>query len=291
MNTVKLKLPFLETMVTQACNLSCLGCTNYSDLPHKGYVKWSDAKQNLKEWLTRIEIDDFGILGGEPLMNPEIEKWIIGLRELMPNAQIRFTTNGLLLDKKFHIVKLLHATGNCVLKITNHFDKNDKIETIIQKVFQNFDWTPVKEFGIDRYKTSNNLRFQINKPQIFYKTYRNNYENMMPHNSNPNDAINVCCQRYCPLLYQGKLYKCSTSALLQDTLDKVGNPNPEHWEPFLLNGLSTNCSENELSNFINNFGNAEYICQMCPTIKDDESKILHIENVLKPTHRLKKQCT
>ena len=124
----KLILPFLETMVTQACNLSCLGCTNYSDLPHKGYVKWSDAKQNLKEWLTRIEIDDFGILGGEPLMNPEIEKWIIGLRELMPNAQIRFTTNGLLLDKKFHIVKLLHDTGNCVLKITNHFYQNDKIE-------------------------------------------------------------------------------------------------------------------------------------------------------------------
>ena len=121
-------LPFIETMVNQNCNLSCHGCSNYSDLTHQGYTSWNDGKASLERWLERVEIPDFGILGGEPLMNPEIEKWILGLRKLMPNAQIRFTTNGLLLNKKFHIVKLLEEIGNCVFKIAVHV-KDKELET------------------------------------------------------------------------------------------------------------------------------------------------------------------
>ena len=45
---MKLTLPFLETMATQACNLSCEGCTNYSDLNHNGYITWADMKAQLR---------------------------------------------------------------------------------------------------------------------------------------------------------------------------------------------------------------------------------------------------
>ena len=286
MDIVKPKLPFLETMVTQACNLSCLGCTNFADLPHKGYIKWSDAKPNLEQWLTRIEIDDFGILGGEPLMNPEIEEWIIGLRELMPNAQIRFTTNGLLLEKKFHVVRLLHDIGNVVFKISEHFATNKKIERVKQKIMNTYEWHPVNEFGINRYKTTNNFRFYSKKTEIFIKTYRNNYENMMPYNSNPADAISICCQRYCPLLYNGRLYKCSTSALLEDTLKKVGNPNYEVWQPYLKEGLAPDCPDQNLIRFIDNFGTAENICRMCPSEIDVDSKIVHLKNVSRKKYAL-----
>ena len=93
---MKQVLPFLETMITQTCQLSCLGCTNYSDLRHSGYIKWKDGKRDLEQWLERIDIPDFGIMGGEPLINPEVIQWLIGVRELMPDSQIRFTTNGLL---------------------------------------------------------------------------------------------------------------------------------------------------------------------------------------------------
>ena len=71
---MKLVLPFLETMLTQACNLSCTGCTNYSDLRYSGYVKWADGKRDLEQWLDRIDIPDFGLMGGEPLMNPEVNE-------------------------------------------------------------------------------------------------------------------------------------------------------------------------------------------------------------------------
>jgi molybdenum cofactor biosynthesis enzyme MoaA len=97
-------LPFVETMITQVCNLSCTGCTNYSDLQHEGYVPWSQGRTWLEAWLERIDIPDFGIMGGEPLINPEVNMWIQGVRDLLPTSQIRFTTNGILLHKNLDIV-------------------------------------------------------------------------------------------------------------------------------------------------------------------------------------------
>ena len=61
---------------------------------YTGYIKWEDTKRQLENWLKVIELDDFGIIGGEPLLNPEIREWIVGVRSLMPDAQLRFTTNG-----------------------------------------------------------------------------------------------------------------------------------------------------------------------------------------------------
>ena len=87
-------LPFVETMIAYACNLSCVGCTNYSDYNMKGTVKWHQGKQWIEQWLERIDIEDIGFMGGEPLINPQVLTWLNGVRELLPNTRIRFPTNG-----------------------------------------------------------------------------------------------------------------------------------------------------------------------------------------------------
>jgi organic radical activating enzyme len=274
----KPQLPFVETMITQVCNLSCAGCTNYSDLQHEGYVTWAQGKESIESWLDRVEILDFGILGGEPTINPEVSKWIYGLRELMPHAQIRFTTNGLLLNKKFDIVHQLAEIGNCVFKIAVH-QPNPELEEIISRIFNMFEWAPVVEFGVARFKTTNNFRFHVKRPDVFWKTFKGDYTDMQPHTSNPADAFSICCQQTCPLLYNNKMYKCSTSGLLADTLSKFNNPNFKEWEPYIQSGLDPTCSESELTNFLENFGKPNAICSMCPTVDDLESKIIHIDNV------------
>lgn len=275
---IKPVLPFVEIMVTQACNLSCHGCTNYSDIAHKGYLTWDQGRQEIEPWLERVTIPDFGILGGEPLMNPDIRSWIQGLREIMPDSQIRFTTNGLLLAQNFDIVDLLHDIGNVVFKIAVH-EHNQELENTIQKVLDKFDWQEVVEFGVTRLKTSNNFRYHIRRPDMFYKTFKGTYHNMQPHNSNPAEAFAICCQQTCPLLYNGKLYKCSTNGLLADTLSKFNNPNFEEWGPYLLDGLSSTCDDKQLDHFLRNFGNPHAVCRSCPTLKDTGSAIIHLDNV------------
>ena len=270
-------LPFVETMITQVCNLSCLGCTNYSDIKHSGYVPWHEGKKQIQAWLARLRIDDFGIMGGEPLINPEVREWLTGVRELLPDSQIRFTTNGELLHKHLDIVHLAHDIGNVVFKITVHRN-NQGLEDTIKNIFDLYQWQPVTEYGIKRFKTQNNFRLQINRPATFLKTYKNSYENMEPHNSDPADAFKICVQQQCPLLYNGRIYKCSTSGLLESTLAKFNWPNRDKWSPYLNSGIGPYDSDSTIDEFISNFGKPEKLCRQCPS--GINSVLNHYETVL-----------
>jgi hypothetical protein len=211
-------------------------------------------------------------------MNPDIRNWITGLRELLPASQIRFTTNGLLLEKNFDIVDVLHDIGNVVFKIAVH-QVNPALEETIKKIYEKFEWESVVEFGISRLKTSNNMRFHVRRPDVFYKTYQGTYYNMRPHDNNPADAFAICCQQTCPLLYNGKIYKCSTSGLLEDVLARTGFPNQEMWNEYLYEGLSPTDSDDKIKQFLENFGKPHQMCGMCPTKNDTQSTIIHLENV------------
>ena len=269
-------LPFLETMITQVCNLACLGCTNYSDLKHTGYVSWQQGSEWIQRWLTRIDIPDFGIMGGEPLINPECRDWLIGVRRLLPHSQIRFTTNGLLLDRHWDLLDLMHDLGNVSFKITVHVN-DDKIQHIVDRIFSTYDWQPVNEFGIDRWITGNRFRFHVKRPQTFVKTYRGTYHDMRPWNSDPVEAFENCCQQTCPLLHHGLIYKCSTAGLLEQIVRDQSSHNIEHWLPYFDSGLPVNCDEQDLLRFIGNFGRPQAQCGLCPGSK--ESKIQHMEFV------------
>lgn len=273
------KLPFLEVMVIRGCNLACEGCTTFSDLRHAGYQTWEQGLAELEPWTRRLEIEAIGFMGGEPLMNPTVRDWIRGIRELLPNAQIRFITNGLLLHKHMDIVDLLHEVGNSVLKISHHID-DDNLLASIESIHKKFDWEPVFEYGNHRWKTTNEFRFQINQPDRFLKTFIGRYDTMQPHNSDPIKAFEVCVQQRCPLLYRGNIFKCGTLALTPELLSRFDYPNLDKWKPYLDHGLSPDCGELELAQFITNFGKPNKLCRQCPTDKDIASFVDHRSTVM-----------
>lgn len=279
-------LPFVEIMPNQNCNLSCRGCSNYSDLVHRGYLTWAQGQAQILPWLERVDIPDIGIVGGEPLMNPDLEAWILGIRKLMPTSQIRFNTNGLLLHKYPDIIRLFEQVGNAVFKITVHV--NDAVlEENIKNIYSQYDWEPVTEFGVDRYRTKNNLRFHVKRPDVFYQAHRNDYANMMPHNSDPAEAFKLCYQQTCPLLFNGRIYKCSSNGLLAQTLERFDWPNLEQWKPYMHAGLAPDCSDEELAHFIDLFGRPDYMCGMCPSSNNSESQIIHFDHVKRKKDAIK----
>jgi len=265
--TPKLILPFVETMATQVCNLSCHGCSNYSDIKHNGYVSWNNVKAQIEPWLEIVDIPDFGIIGGEPLINPEIKEWIIGLRELLPSSQIRFTTNGLLLHKHTDLMDLFRSIGNCVLKITVH-QHDEWLEDYITTLLSDPVWQPVVEHNIKRWKNNNNVRLQVNRPDTFLKTYQGNYQTMRPYHNDHKRAFDNCMQKTCPLLHKGKIYKCSTAGLLKEILEKYNRPNYQEWMPYIDHGIDINSPFEDIKNFVENFGQPHGICSQCPTSSD-----------------------
>jgi len=267
-------LEFLESMIVKPCNLSCQGCTTYSDLKWSGYVPWEQGRAELEPWIKRLNIGAWGAVGGEPLMNPDLKNWLIGVRELLPQSQIRLVTNGTLLNRHRDIIKLMHELGNCTLKISYHI-QDRAVDDIIQDIMAAYAWQPVTEYGIDRWLTDRGFRFQIARPKQFFRTFLGTYDDMRPHDNDPRLAFDLCVQKRCPMLLDGLIYKCGTAALTRGVLERFNNPNLDLWQPYLGTGLDPECADSELEKFVKNFGKPHPMCRQCPTSKDTHSILDH----------------
>lgn len=276
---MKFDLPYLEFMVMRNCNLSCTGCTTFSDHIHpERYPTVDEIISDLKLWSQRVNFDHLGTMGGEPLLNPHVEKLIVRIREEFPKVTIRFVTNGLLLERHKPLIDKMHEIGNVILKISKHVN-DQRVKNIVEYIMERFDWEPVTEFNINRWITTNSFRFQVNSPDKFFRTFRGTYFNMQPHDNDPVEAFDMCVQKTCPLLYDGKLFKCGTLALTPDMLKKTGQINKQEWKPYTNSGMSIDASDIELGKWIKNFGKPHSLCRQCPTINNKESIIDHRKNV------------
>lgn len=94
-------LSYLEFHVADHCNLNCKYCTHYSPLVEQpvftDYERFESDLRQLRKLIADIGV--IRILGGEPLLNPELGKYIELARELYPASVITVVTNGLLIDR------------------------------------------------------------------------------------------------------------------------------------------------------------------------------------------------
>lgn len=97
----KNELDFMEIHVADHCNLNCKNCSMFSGLVKKpvfsDYQKTAAGIEQLKKFFNHIKV--FRILGGEPLLNPELDKYIELVRNIFPYTDIRIITNGILVRR------------------------------------------------------------------------------------------------------------------------------------------------------------------------------------------------
>lgn len=235
-----------------------------------GYVPWDQAKIWLDAWTSRISITTIGLIGGEPLLNPELSQWIYGIRNNYPNIEIMLVTNAQLFMKNLWLLDAIENLGRFHLKFSVHQPSADYLKKAIESVHSRFFWDEVKTSDVAEhyYNTNNNVKFQIMRDNRFLKTYAGNYSNMKPYNNDPTEAFKICTQKQCPLLEQGKLYKCSTAGVLHRVLEDHNHLTSTDWQAFLNTGIDADCSDDELRAFTENYSKPNTICRMCPTEKD-----------------------
>lgn len=90
----------LEFHLADHCNLNCKGCSHFAPIADKRFADLDDYTRDLKQ-LQRLfsSIDKIRLMGGEPLLNPQIESFVLTTRTIFPRAKIRICTNGILLPK------------------------------------------------------------------------------------------------------------------------------------------------------------------------------------------------
>ncbi len=93
------ELQHLEFHLADHCNLRCKGCTHFSNLVKEPV--FADMEQYKKDIVRLSELFDnikeIHLMGGEPLLNPNVEEYIRVTREAFPYAEIAVATNGLLI--------------------------------------------------------------------------------------------------------------------------------------------------------------------------------------------------
>jgi molybdenum cofactor biosynthesis enzyme MoaA len=129
----KIQIPTVEFYITNVCNLTCQGCNRFNNYKFSGFQRWADYKEIYAQWATELSIGRIGILGGEPLLNPDIMQWLNGIRTFWPNSGLTITTNGYQLNKVKGLYEfILTHKNNTFLSIGIH-NKIDK-QRIINNV-------------------------------------------------------------------------------------------------------------------------------------------------------------
>ena len=271
------KIALLETMVTYACTLSCRWCTNYSDYGMSGgYVKWETAHPWLDQVFDRMRVDCFSLIGGEPFLNPELETWVRQFKENYPYVTLMILTNGQLFHKNTWILDCMEEYGMIYLKLSEHQPGAEYFTDMLDTIMSRFDWQIIDG---KYFNQTHILDLEIARIPTFMKTYRGEYGSMKPYHSDPVQAFKICNQQICPLLEDGKLYKCSSVGMLHKVLGDHGQLNDLDWQPYLNSGLSLDCPDTELQAWVNNFGKPHTeLCRMCPTAADNVFHP-HYENV------------
>ncbi len=101
--TIPQKSLGFELHVCEQCNLKCRGCDNFSCLVKEN--NFYDINVFRKDLLRLKElfenhVERITLLGGEPLLNPELGGYLTFARETFPHCELQIVSNGTLIMKQ-----------------------------------------------------------------------------------------------------------------------------------------------------------------------------------------------
>lgn len=181
-------LYLLEYHVAEHCNMNCKSCFHFSNLVKE--AKFGDFKQytnDLKRLSTLFSnIKNIHLMGGEPLLNPELPQFIHATKDLFPKTTIHILTNGILIPKMSDV--LIEAIQAC----------NVQMRVSIYKPMIS------KKEQISYILTKYEIKHWVSDPYLHFAKYLN-----PDGNSNPKKAVASCPASRCTFLSSGQIARCA----------------------------------------------------------------------------------
>jgi organic radical activating enzyme len=210
MNPIKLD-KLVSISITDVCNLTCSECFSFNNLKLKGHQDWNQQKDLFQQFSKDINFTELEILGGEPLLHPDLESWVFGIRQLWPDSKLFVTTNGTRLLTTKNLYSLLQ-NNQVILNISLHGYNNQEITDSIMDFLQHpiNTSTGLVDDGatlVIKYLDTNGVKIQLVNDQKFIK--QNNFIENKFYHSNPKKAHQVCSMKHCHVFYNAKLHKCN----------------------------------------------------------------------------------
>ena len=186
---------YFEVQVAEHCNLNCVGCTHFSSIAEEGFIDLGVYERDIKR-MAELFGSDYPfvvrLMGGEPLLHPELEELFVITRRVLPKAEIWVVTNGILLPSR--PVKFWQSC------------KDNNIKIYISKYPVNINYTAidakVSEYGLAL------VDFREEKTVDFHHNVLDLEGKCDAEHSFKNCSLANSCHNLC----KGKLYTCSVAA-------------------------------------------------------------------------------
>lgn len=195
-NTYPRKKLKFEIHLTEHCNLNCKGCDNFSSIADEEYLNINNCKKDFKRLsiLFKNITEEILLLGGEPLLHPNIDSFFQMTRKYFPYATIKIVTNGILLLSKDDEFWKACKNNKIVVSITKYPIKID-FNKISQKAYLN-------DVVVEYFGSTKDIEKTLWKIPIDLKGEQNIESNFLQcHRANN-----------CIFLHEGKLFTCSFAA-------------------------------------------------------------------------------
>lgn len=187
----------IDIGIVSHCNLNCKGCNHFSPIIPEEFISLEEFESDIRRLAVLLspKIRKIGLLGGEPLLHPQIAEFVRLSREVFPKQEIEILTNGLLLDKQSEAFWRNCRECNVSIEITR-YPINFDYKKIMRDKKSGVD---IRFYGRSRYveKTLFKLPLDLDGKQNKEESFLNCY---MGGN--------------CITLYHGRLYPCSYAAYI-----------------------------------------------------------------------------
>jgi len=285
---MKPRLKYTEIYITNVCNYSCTHCQSLNNFAFKGHQSWKDYESEYRSLSEQIDIDQIQIMGGEPTLNPEFEKWVNEISNLWPNAKLQIATNGTRLDKLDNKIYQILEKHKGTLWVTCHdiqlYDKfldfsKTFLNNIVSDTFINDEWKREYEQSKTdltiKLKTASRTLIDENGVEVILEWSQSfvpsvidvldNQSLTIKYNSDPTQAHDICYFKTCHQINKGKLYKCPLVSILPDFLDQfdVAMSADDRSLAYSYEPLTAN--NKNVSKFINAINDPIPQCKFCPS--------------------------
>lgn len=131
------KLIRFEIHLAEHCNLNCVGCSHFSPLAKASFVNIDSFRRDFERMgeLFSHKCEWIHLMGGEPLLNPDIVELIKIARKNFTEGDIQIVTNGILLTQQTEEFWRTCHDENIQIQITPYPIKLDidKIKDLAEK--------------------------------------------------------------------------------------------------------------------------------------------------------------
>lgn len=218
------KFSDLQLYINHTCDLACPNCITFNNLDWNDDHNFKQLEPEIEKWRGKVEFEEIYLLGGEPLLHPDVKQWMLWVESMWPDSKKFITTNGRHFarldlvypdwDSKWRVEISVHSKedydtaiayinqkwNNVVLERFKHPEAVDAYYKHL--VTSNGEWKAILSESWDFYEVHSNVILEDNKP-ISWKQL-----------NDPAEQWNKCPGKKCKYMVNGKLYQCPIQAIV-----------------------------------------------------------------------------